>query len=221
VRQTDTGKFSGEIVVPTKHGPNWQIRIGERTSGGPEGQRSTTTVVTENQYLHQTTKVRTTPEEASRIAAANQASDEEFSKYPGKFANAVPLITPGPALAANDPAVQFWKKSGAKLVKLHSIVLNRAAFGADVVTAVIDGKEYRFVGNMVPPPAMFVMWKGYEREANPACPSQGSITLHKHENGVISGFVSLSPNRVLTLSTPDSSPPSFGSSVQLVEVVEP
>jgi hypothetical protein len=221
VRQTDTGKFSGEIVVPTEHGPNWQIRIGEQTEGGPGGQRSTTTIVTENQYLHPTKKARITPEVASRIAAENRASEEAFSKIPGKLADAVPLITPGPALPANNAVEQFWKKGNPRFVKLHSIVLNNAAFGADAVSAVIDGKEYRFVGSMSATSAIGASWRGYEREANLACQSRGSITLQKYANGAIGGYVFLSPNRRLDISTPQSSPPSFGSSVQLIEALEP
>jgi hypothetical protein len=212
VRYTDTGKISGTILMPTEHGPNWQFDIGERD-------------VTENQFLPSTKKARIAQEAKSGVAAANRVTEEER----GKIADAVPLITPGPALPANNPVEQFWKKGNPRFVKLHSIVLNNAAFGADVVTAVIDGKEHRFVGGILrcsglrcAPPALGVTWKGYELDAIPGCPMQGFITLQKLTNGVIGGYVFLySPTRRLDIVTPYSSPPSLGSSVQLVEVLEP
>jgi hypothetical protein len=205
VRYTDTGKIFGTILMPTEHGPNWQFDIGERD-------------VTENQFLHPTKKARIAQEAKSGVAAANRVTGEER----GKIADAVPLITPGPALPANNPVEQFWKKGNPRFVKVHSIVLNNAAFGADVVTAVIDGKEHRFVGRILPPPARGVTWNGSELDAIPGCPSLGSIKLQRQTNGLIwGGYVFLPPNRRLDLVTQYSSPPSLGSSAQLAEVLEP
>ena len=206
-RYTDTGKFFGTISMLTEHGRNWQLDIGERD-------------VTETQFGPSTKKARIAQEAKSGAAAANRVTEEER----GKIADAVPLITPGPALPANNPVEQFWKKGNPRFVKLHSIVLNNAAFGADVVTAAIDGKEHRFVGRILPPPALGVTWRGYEyeREAILGCPSQGFITLQKQTNGLIwGGYVLLPPNRRLDLVTQYSSPPSLGSSAQLAEVLEP
>ena len=212
VRRTDTGKTSGAVQIPTEHGPNWQIEFGGEQTG-PGDQRST--IVNEMQFLHPTKRARTKPEAESPVAAANRFAEEQRRK----FANAVPLITPGPALPANNPFEQSLKKGNPSFVKVHSIVLNNAAFGADAVTAVIDGKEYRFVGSMWPPHMQF--WRGFAREANLACQSQAFMTLRKDTNGVVGGSVHLPPNRRLDISTTQSSPPSLASSVQLIEVIEP
>lgn len=130
------------------------------------------------------------------------------------WADGVPLITPGPALPASNPVQELWKKQ-PQFVKLHPIVLNQAAFGANVVTVVIDGKELRFVGSMLPPPAL-VMWRGYERGRARPVPEPAFITLQKHNNGVIDGDVFLPPNRRLDIATP----PSLASSV-LIETIQP
>jgi hypothetical protein len=213
VRHTDTGKISGSIRMPTGDGANLQIEMGGEVSslGKPASP-----IVIENRFLPRTRNGETTPK--ALVAAAKRDAEEDRRK----LANAVPLITPGPPLPANNPAEQSLKRGNPRFVKLHSIVLNNAAFGADVVTAVVDGKEHRFVGSIWPTSsASLLTWRGYERESNPACQSQGFITLQKHADGVIDGFVSLPPNRQLRISTPHSSPPSFGSSVQLIEVLEP
>ena len=59
------------------------------------------------------------------------------------LADGVPLITPGQAIAADNPALQSWR-GRPDYVKAHGVTVNRGAFGANVLTVTIDGTEHRF-----------------------------------------------------------------------------
>jgi hypothetical protein len=70
----------------------------------------------------------------------------------GAFADGVPFITAGPAIAANDPILKSEVSKNPNFVKFHSVAFNTAAFGSNVLIVTIEGKDYRFVGSMGPTP---------------------------------------------------------------------
>lgn len=125
------------------------------------------------------------------------------------LADGVPLITAGPPIMANDAVRQnstlATQSKHPAFVKLHSIELNKAAFGANVLTVMVDGKEYRFVGTMqapLPPhdPAVkrerqpSESWVGRE-------PGGGLLVLYKDANGLI-GQLELPPARRFQIISP-------------------
>jgi hypothetical protein len=62
----------------------------------------------------------------------------------GAFADGIPLFTPGPSIAASDPIRQIPETKQAGFVRMLPVVLNDAAFGADVVTVEMNGKVHTF-----------------------------------------------------------------------------
>ena len=56
------------------------------------------------------------------------------------LADPVPLFTPGPPLSASDPIYQGYESKQPNFVRVQSIVLNPAAYGADIVTVELNGK---------------------------------------------------------------------------------
>ena len=77
----------------------------------------------------------------------------------GAFADGVPLIIAGPGIAASDP-VRGAFTGAPEVTKIHSIIVNEAAFSANVITAMVDGKEYRFVGRIVDTRPGYSSWVG-------------------------------------------------------------
>lgn len=132
------------------------------------------------------------------------------------LADGVPLISAGPALSSNDSARQLQAMKMPNFVRLHPIVLNKSAFGANVLTVVIEGKEYGFVGALMPkwpqPPKgvtekqpQIVSWsgKGSGRE---------TLVISKdEETGELMGYVFLPPARNFRIVSPR------GGSVVLLE----
>lgn len=115
------------------------------------------------------------------------------------MADGVPLITPAAPLGAGDPVRAHWPSEyHPTLVKLHAVNLNRQAFGAPIVSVVIDGTTHTYRGGLVPPPAgaTFQHWTGQEDD------KQGRMTLTKIGNE-ISGSIFVPPNRAFTLTTRD------------------
>ena len=114
-------------------------------------------------------------------------------------AGGVQLVSAGPALAAIDPIRQPELLTLPGVVKLHPIVLNAAAFGADVLTVEIDGKVHRFYGQMAPsqavtkesPEIQFQTWEGTERR-----PGDGVLSITKfRDGGAMIGVVQFLPAR--------------------------
>jgi len=125
----------------------------------------------------------------------------------GALADGVPIIAPGPALTA---AAQAAVPSSPSFVRLHPITFDRSAFGAGVVTAVVDGQEHRFAGSIGPvvrgknPPGLgldhqddYQHWIGYEANR------QGSLSLTKNvATGAVGGLMFLPPNRSFEIAFP-------------------
>jgi hypothetical protein len=127
------------------------------------------------------------------------------------LADGVPLITAGPPLAANDAARRM------DAVALHPIVLNKQAFGANVLTVMIEGKEYRFVGSMMPlrPPLPKAVtqkqpetlgWSGREPDGSTLV-----LTKNVETGGMLGTIFLLRSNRLFHIATPR------GGSTVLVE----
>lgn len=121
----------------------------------------------------------------------------------------VPLITPAAPLAASDPIRAHWPADAYPAIsRLHAVNLNRAAFGAPLVTVVIDGKTHTFAGSMVkqPPP---VHTMGHDANGNPISVLQvqpeswvgfegeNQITLTKN-GGELAGTIRM-PDRAFVL----------------------
>jgi hypothetical protein len=122
------------------------------------------------------------------------------------FADGVPIIIPAPALKAGDPALQLPRPPG--FVKLHPVIFAGGSFGANVLTVTIEGKEYRFVGAMMPTvkakasapkQPKFASWNGKE-------PGGGTLGITKDlDTGNIDMIVQLPPSRILVLAKPGAS----------------
>jgi len=139
--------------------------------------------------------------------------------YVGAFADGVPLITAGPPIAANDPVRQHDETRTPEFVKHHSIILNKAAFGADVVTVTIEGKEYRFAGRLAPPPpplsASQVQLGMKPNEMRTW--SGGTGTLGTYEYGTLSMSMSANGDTFAIIDLPPARRFTFGSGVVMTE----
>jgi hypothetical protein len=118
------------------------------------------------------------------------------------WADGVPLITPGPAIQASPVLTELAKRP--EFVKLHPIALNKGAFGANVLTVVIEGTEYRFVGAVVPKkeapkgmtPPRVQSWVGRE-------PGGAVLIITKNESGgAVSGGIEMPPARRFEITSP-------------------
>lgn len=121
------------------------------------------------------------------------------------FADGVPLFTAGPALQANDPAQRLNDARQPSFVKLHPIALNKAAFGANVLTVSFEGNEYRFVGAMMADPQLppaFAAKRTPARSWTGREPGGGMMTLTKSATGVVLGTIFLPPSRTFNIATP-------------------
>jgi len=76
-------------------------------------------------------------------------------------ADGVLFFITGPAVEATDPMWGAFTGS-PEVTKIHTVVVNEAAIDSNVITIVIDGKEYRLVGGMVKTTSESVMWGGKE-----------------------------------------------------------
>jgi hypothetical protein len=122
------------------------------------------------------------------------------------LAEGVPLITAasGKVTVSSDP------QRGT--VKQHPVAVDKTAFGANVVTVVVDGVTYRFAGNVVRPqltPSQasaaakltppLQAWTG--TVGTPGQPGYGTIVLVKDTKGDVGGTMHLPPSRVLTFDS--------------------
>lgn len=92
------------------------------------------------------------------------------------LADGVPLFIPAPMpTAAVAGKMEVTKHTN--FVKLHPLTLNKNAFGSNVLTVTMDGKEYRFVGGpMAVQPGRadgFVSWAG-------KAPGGGRLSMVAH-----------------------------------------
>jgi hypothetical protein len=124
----------------------------------------------------------------------------------GVFADGVLLITPGPPIKALSPMQAEQAKLPA-FVKYHPVVINKDALTANVVTVMIDGKEYRFVGSLGPtvpgnPPYADKAaprqpdqrsWSG--RMGKAGDPDYGQLFAILSSDGEVTGSISLPPAR--------------------------
>lgn len=117
------------------------------------------------------------------------------------LADGVPLITPG----SNNAPVRALSPG---FVKQHPIKLNPGAFGSNVLTVVVDGTEYRFVGSTQPDLGGSPKSKSWIGEA----PVDGQaekarLTLTKVEkSGMLVGTLTIPPSRGFdfTSNNPDA-----------------
>jgi hypothetical protein len=117
------------------------------------------------------------------------------------LADGVPLLTAGPGIAASDPARQAAPAKARGFVKLHSVKLNPSAFGSNVLTVAIEGKEYRFGGAMMTQTdPKIVSWRGTAPVAGSSEPAV--ITLSRHvKSGQVAALISVPPDRNFQFSS--------------------
>lgn len=136
------------------------------------------------------------------------------------LADGVPLITAGTGRVPTSPS----QKDVPGFVKFHPIVLNKTAFGANVLTVMVDGKLYRFVGTVTPPSppgakvlaleaaeaAMAASSPGYVRRKfiNDIYGWVGTtgnvneqLVMVRNAEGVVSGTITLPPSRALRFNS--------------------
>lgn len=123
------------------------------------------------------------------------------------FADGVPLITPGPAVPLLKGQAEDASVPG--FVKHHFITLNKNAFQAKVVTVTIDGKAYRFVGELSPMPAKLSAsqvqqglsdsrtWGGTTGTLGQS--DYGTMAVTINPKGGLYGHISLPPSRRFTI----------------------
>lgn len=117
------------------------------------------------------------------------------------WADGVPLITSsGRSLTTANPELKDLAKK-KDFVKIHPVTFNKNAFGANVLTVVIDGKEHRFVGSMLPkepkstdpylaPQPVIDHWMGFEGDR-----VSGANLILTRDARFISGSMFLPPHR--------------------------
>lgn len=145
------------------------------------------------------------------------------------LADGVPLVMSAPALRAGDPALQLPRPPG--FVKLHPILFASGSFGANVLIVTIDGKDYRFVGSILPAaprqpakparspasPIASASAPAVAPVAAPALPQPqfatwfgtepggGTLGVTKFSDGDIHATIELPPNRRLEFARPGAS----------------
>lgn len=131
----------------------------------------------------------------------------------GAFADGVPLFTGGTSPLRTDHPI--WRSEQAQtkgFVKYHAINLNKKAITASVLSVVIEGKEYVFVGKperrtyILPadpassapqkPPYVMLSWSG--RHGTPNDADYGTLSIAIDPTGGTAGIINLRPNRVFT-----------------------
>lgn len=75
-------------------------------------------------------------------------------------ADGIPILTDVVELPADDATVQQWKQDQSNVQRVFSVKFDKRAFGANVLTMELDGKDLRFVGSMRPPSRVAEVWSG-------------------------------------------------------------
>jgi hypothetical protein len=129
----------------------------------------------------------------------------------GAFAGGTPLFTPGPSIAASDPIRQIPETKQAGFVRIHPIVLNGAAFGADVVTVEVDGKVHTFAMHLRPRRQLSngvdhaARWEG--EEDDDSFTVRPNISLSKDDvNGELAASFFLPPRGMFSVRVEPNAP---------------
>ena len=116
------------------------------------------------------------------------------------------LFTPGAPLGANDPIGQIPETKQTNLVQLQPIVLNHAAFGANIVTVKIDGKVHSFPMQLQPRREILKAVGGDHRtswwgeEADDHFTMRANLSLSKEDvTGYLAASFFLPPERMFEI----------------------